>query len=356
MEDRLRFGLIGSGSQGRYLSESLRILGQAELVACADPNEEAARQAVRQCGYDRAYAQAGEMLAREGLDAVIVATTHDQLQPNALAAVRAGKHVFVEKPMALTAESGWELVEGAREAGVKLMVGYTFRFLPERVYLKRLLDQGAVGEMAHVMAGQVIGRMRGWLASAEHGGGPLLYVGTHVIYQVLHVVERRVERVHAQVTWDEDSGVEKEALMTMCFEDGVVAQVVTSQRLGGRYGWLDVLGSAGRVRAEWESPFIYVESQALEAYRHPTLIRVPEHWQLPVVVPGAQVSLNAFRYTPAWSAEFADFLGAIREDREPAVTGEDGVRVLEITDAVFQSGRTGQAVTLRQMQLPWHQV
>jgi predicted dehydrogenase len=352
MADELRFGLIGCGAQGRYLSDALTLTKQADFVACADVNPDAAQLASQQCGYRETYGSAEEMLAKADLDAVIVATIHDQLQPCGMAVVEAGKHLFIEKPMALNAADGRKLADAARAKGVKVMVGYTLPFLSTRRKMRQLLDEGAVGELAHVFAGQIIGGMGGWLGQPEHGGGPLLYIGTHVIYQVLDVVRRKAERVFAEVTLTE-AGVDRECLFTVRFEGaapggegGVVAQIATSQRLGGRYGWIDVLGSAGRVRSEWENPDVFVQSTAIPAYRQETLIRVPDESVGPKVALGDKASVTGFRYVRAWADEFADFIAAIREDRDPAVTGEDGVRVLEITDAVFESGRTGLPVEL----------
>jgi predicted dehydrogenase len=344
--ERVRFGLIGAGSQGRYLSEAAALWPHVELVACADVNAEAAQKTAAQCGYETAYTSAGEMLAGEKLDAVVVATTHDQLQPMALAAVRAGKHVLVEKPMALNAADGRELVNAARDAGVKLMVGYTLRFMPARILMKRLLEEGVVGQVTHIIAGQCIGAMGGWLGDASRGGGPLLYIGTHVIDQVLWMAERRVERVSAELNRCPDTGVDTDAMVTVRFQGGVLGQVCTSQKLGGRYGWIDVLGTEGRMRAEWESDVLTVESRLVEAYRHLTEIHVPATAYLPVPPVEAKARLSGHFYIRMWGAELAEFCAAIIEDREPCVTGEDGVRVLEIVDAAVESGRTGQPVAI----------
>ena len=345
MTDKLRFALIGCGSQGRYLSEALALTGEAELVACCDLNAEAARQTVDRWGYAQAFTDTGRMLAEAAPDAVVVATIHDQLQPCGLAVVNAGKHLFVEKPMALNAADGRVLVNAARSAGVKLMVGYTLPFLPTRVRLKQLIDEGVVGEIVHVTAGQFIGPVDGWLAQPEHGGGPLFYIGTHVIYQVLDLVPSPARRVFAEVE-RADSGVDNSCLLSVHFENGLTAHIGTSQKIGGRYGWLDVLGTAGRLRSEWESNEIFVQSTAVDAYRDPTTIVVPEEATGPALEHGQMASATGFAYVRAWAAQFVEFIAAIHEDRDPAITGEDGVRVLEITDAVFQSGRSGSAVDL----------
>jgi len=345
MAEKIKFGLIGCGGQGRYLSDALNITGLAELVACADLVPEKAQAAAEQCGYAETYTDAGEMLSKADLDAVIVATIHDQLQPCGLQVVEAGKHLFIEKPMALNAKDGRKLVEAARKAAVKVMVGYTLPFLPARVRMKQLLDQGAVGDIVHVTAGQLIGNMGGWLGQPEHGGGPLLYVGTHALYQVLDVVENKPERVYAEVDFTE-SGVDAWCMFTIRFEGGIAAHMTTSQRMGGRYGWIDIIGSAGLLRSEWESNALVVQSRAIEAYKDLTVIEVPAEATGPAVKLGTMASVTGFKYVRAWAAEFMDFIAAIREDREPRVSGEDGVRVLEITDAVIESGKTGKVVEL----------
>ena len=156
---------------------------------------------------------------------------------------------------------------------------------------------------------------------------------------------QRATRVFAEVDRAE-SGVDAVCTATIRFEGGATAQLTTSQRLGGRYGWIDVLGSAGRVRSEWESNAVFVQSTALDAYREPTVIDVPDGIVGPRVGLGDAVSLVGAKYIRAWADEFAEFIAAIRDDRAPAVSGADAVHVLEITDAIFESGRTGRAVTL----------
>lgn len=344
MSDAVRLGLIGCGGQGGYLSEAAAITGQVELVACADIDAARAEQFAARFGYEEAYGNAAEMLDEAGVEAVIVATAHDQLQPAALDAVRAGKHVLVEKPMALDAASGQVLVDAARRADVRLMVGYTLRFLPERREMRRLLDAGAVGEITYISGGQLIGPLSGWLADRSRGGGPLYYVGSHALDFVLWMAGSPVERVFAEVTWADDEGVELDAAVTLRFADGFTAQVVTSQRMGGRYGWCDVIGSAGRLRAVWESPEVYVESRNLPEYRLPTRIEVPATEHQPPLPPEAAARLSGFKYVRAWAVEIMEFISAIREGRDPAISGEDGVRVLEVIDAVFESARTGMAV------------
>jgi len=339
-------GLIGCGSQGRYLSEAAAVTEAFELVACADVRAEAAKRAARECGYSEACGDPSELPARAEVEAVIVATTHGQLFPAALQALQAGKHALVEKPMALRAEEGRELVSAAKAAGVNLMVGYSLRFMPPRILLKRLLDAGAIGEVRQAMAGQCIGAMGGWLGDPAQGGGPLGYIGTHALDQILWVVGKPAERVSAEMNRAAPDGCETEATINIRFEGGALGQLVTSQTFGGRYGWLDVLGTGGRLRAQWESDVLTVQSTVVPEYANLTEISVPPTAYLPPAPASAQAKLSGFAYIRTWANELAEFAASIREGRPPSVTGEDGLRVLEVLDAAFESARTGAMVTV----------
>jgi predicted dehydrogenase len=341
---RLKLGLIGCGSQGRYLSEAAAVTEAFEFVACADVKAEAAEQAARECGYAQTYSDHREMLADADLEAVIVATTHAQLHPCALAALQSGKHALIEKPMALRAADGQELVDAARESGVNLMVGYSLRFMPPRILLKRLLDRGAIGEARQVMAGQCIGAMGGWLGDPAHGGGPVYYIGTHALDQVLWVVGKPAQRVSAEMNRASTGGVETEAAINIRFEGGALGQLVTSQTFGGRYGWLDVLGTGGRLRAQWESDSLTIQSTVVPEYANLTEIAVPPTAYLPAAPTTARAKLSGFAYIRTWANELTELATSIRESRAPSVTGEDGVRVLEILDAALESERTGATV------------
>jgi myo-inositol 2-dehydrogenase/D-chiro-inositol 1-dehydrogenase len=141
--------------------------------------------------------------------------------------------------------------------------------------------------------------------------------------------------------------VEKSIFVTMRFEDGAIGQVSASQQIGCRYGWLDVLGSAGRLRVEWESNNLLIQSAKVEAYRELTCIRVPAAALMPEFASDARMSFAGSAYVRYWAAEFVEFIKAIREGRDPSVNGEDAVRVLEVIDAAFESARTGSPVEIR---------
>ena len=329
MADELRIGLIGAGRHGRYIAPFIREAGNVRLVAATDPSEEARARAIADCGFERAYADHRQMLAEERLDAVIVATPHHLLRESCLAAVAAGCHVFVEKPMAINRREGAEVVAAARNARVRLMVGYCQRYTAVRTAMRALVEQGAVGEITAVTAGKGGEPLSGWLADPKQGGGQMLFLGCHLTDQVLWLVGSPVQRVYAEMTLRSDTGSDETTACTLRFANGVPAELLVSQRVGAYLDYVEVLGSAGRIRAEWPTMMLHVHSMALPAYNSPTSIRLLDE-----------------SHKPMYVAELREFVAAIREGRDPAITGEDGLRVLAVIDAVFESARTGRVVDL----------
>ena len=145
MSRTLRVGLIGCGRQTRInLAPAFARIPSARLVACADAEEGAARQAAEEFEIEEIYTDAAEMIEDADVDAVIVAVPHRHLRAVALSAIDAGKHLFVEKPAGLNAAEGAEVAEAAQKRGVLATVGYCMRYSLSRLFMKALLDRGVV--------------------------------------------------------------------------------------------------------------------------------------------------------------------------------------------------------------------
>ncbi|MCD6351210.1 MAG: Gfo/Idh/MocA family oxidoreductase, partial [Armatimonadetes bacterium] len=126
---QVRLALIGCGRMGRSLISSVPDIPEAELVLAVDAVEEAAQSVAEEFGCE-ATTDLEAALARDDIEAVILATPNHMHAPNAIQAAQAGKHVFTEKPMALSAADAADMVRAARQADVKLMVGQVLRYLP----------------------------------------------------------------------------------------------------------------------------------------------------------------------------------------------------------------------------------
>lgn len=183
----MQIGIVGCGLIG---GKRARALGADRLVAVADTNAERAAALARQ--YPGCAVAAGweDLVRRPDVDAVVVATTNDMLAPVTHAAVRAGKHVLVEKPAARSAAEIEPVVAAAREAfeksGVVVKVGFNHRFHPALLKSREIFESGALGEMMFVRARYGHGGRKGmeteWRGNpAIAGGGEMLDQGVHLI-------------------------------------------------------------------------------------------------------------------------------------------------------------------------------
>ena len=127
--DPVRVGVVGCGFQGLILAAAVMRSDSLRLVAGVDPDEEALRRVAELGASVATYGSITDLLETADVDAVVIATPHDYLAPTALAAIRAGKHVLIEKPMALDEAQAKEVEFAAASAGVTCMVGY---FIPVR--------------------------------------------------------------------------------------------------------------------------------------------------------------------------------------------------------------------------------
>ena len=343
MENTVRIGLIGCGYHGRRgLSNALTKVKEAELIACADVDEAATRKAVEDYGYAHPYKDYREMLSRESLDAVVVALPHHLLKDAAIASIQSGRHVFLEKPMGVNRREGEEIQDAVARSSVSLMVGYCVRFAESTRMMKELIDKGAIGEITVVSAGKIGGPVQlgvqeeiwgEWMTDPKRGGRHLLSHGVHITDHVLWMVGANPERVSAEVRWDSATGVDMSSVYTISFDNGVIASIIASQNVGRLWEshsqFIEVMGTEGRIKTDWPTNSVSVYSETMPEYRHTAVMRPKK-------------LLNEEMYQDQMQA----WVTSIVEKKQPPITADDGVKVLEVIDAVFESERTGRPVIL----------
>src|SRR5579871_4300435 len=185
-DSRVGVGVIGVGGISAYVHlPGLRLVPAAEIVALCDSNEELLRQRAAEYGVAHTFSDYHDLLALPAVDAVVVATPTVLHAPIALAAIAAGKHVLVEKQLAMSYAEAVEMYEAAQRAGVCHMTAFTYRFVPAMRYLKHLLGQGQIGLPRHLR----IARFQDWpdedLGWRQHralaGSGEVGDMGAHRI-------------------------------------------------------------------------------------------------------------------------------------------------------------------------------
>ncbi len=333
-QDRVSVGIVGCGYQGRLLAQAVAEASSLRVAACADPVREAATGVAAIAGCPAIFASAEELLDKVQVEAVMIATPHHVLSDITLAAIGAGKHVLAEKPIATNEQEAAEIEEAVTQAGIRYMAGYSLRFFVAQRQVYDLLAAGVAGEIQAVTAGIGTGPFRGWFARPEMGGGALLYLGSHLVDEVLWYVDDDPVQVYADTTFVSSTGADETSTFQIRFARGAVAQCLVTQAAGGWFDFVHIYGREGRIglaSSNWLRYDISVSSKAIQAYSEPTTIR-PRLWGDPIMM----------KLVP----EVEEFAAAIQENRPPAVPVTAGRRVLKVLDAVLESGRTGQPVIL----------
>jgi predicted dehydrogenase len=334
--DQLNVGIVGCGHQGGWIARAIERTEALCVTSCVDPVREAAEKLAAFCGHSNAYASVEELLRNGGVDAVIVATPHDALYGVSLSAINAGVHMLAEKPIALNGREAIEIEGAVEKAGICYMSGYSFRFAAALKQVHDLLSAGAIGRIQAVAAN--IGtrpKLSGWISSPETGGGALLYLGSHLVDEILWFLKDDPVEVYADVRHRADTRADDTSAFQIRFAGGAVAQCITTQASASFFNNVDIIGSDGRLSL-WGAGFlsydILVSSAKLEAYSQPTMIK-------PRVIGDPILAMLV--------AELDEFAAAVQEDRQPLITATDGRRVLEVLDAVAESGRIGKPVELK---------
>lgn len=330
----LRVGIVGCGNQGNALAEAVGRTKSLRLVACADPDQAAANRAAARAKEASTHDSIEALLGESEVDAILLAPPHHILAPAALAAIRAGKHVMAEKPIGLNEREAAEIEEAALQAGVCFMPGYSFRFSMAR-HVHDLIAAGAVGEI--VAIGGSIGFPpinKGWVAFPETGGGPLLYVGSHLVDMMLWCLEDEPQEVYADVRRRSDTGADETSNFQIRFKRGGIAQGCVTQAASTFFYTLDIHGRDGRITLRgWNflQFELEVSSKAIAAYDQPTVIR-----------PRILQDNISMMFVP----ELEEFAAAIKEGRSPSITAGEGRKVLKVLDAIVEAGQGGHPVRL----------
>ena len=331
--EQLNFAVIGCGLIGR--KRVLALGPGAPLRYACDldlTRATAVAQLVPGC---RAVTDAKEALADPAVHAVIVATLNASLAPLALAAVKAGKHVLVEKPGALNAAQLRQLRDAARAAGVRARVGYNHRFHPALRRAREFLDAGKLGPLMFLRAryghGGRTGYDREWRADPNlSGGGELIDQGVHLIDLAGWILgDFPTVEGHATTRyWD------------MKVDDNAFLSLRTA---AGQTAWLHVSCT------EWKNLF------SLEIYGRSAKIAIdglggsygPErltfYQMLPQMGPPETTVFDFPSGDESWRLELDEFVEDIRQGREPSPGLSEGIRTLEIVEEIY--GRSGYAVS-----------
>ncbi len=322
----IRFGIAGFGMHAvKRLMPGFARAKRCRVAALSRRDLRRAEESALRYGIDHAFTSTAELCACPDVDAVFVSSPDGLHHDDVLEAVRHGKPVLCEKPMAMNPQQAREMVQTARAARVLLGVAHVMRFEESVKFFRDHVAAGSIGRPVAARAdffAPMLTSARRWINDASlAAGGPLSDLGVHCIDALRYIVGQEVRSVSALAHHDFHWIVEASASALLQFETRIMGTVSVSARTPYQT-YLEVAGETGVLSA----------LNALNV-EHPLTVELRRGFD---VIERREVS-NAQAYT----AQVDAFAAAIEEGREFDIPGEEGLRNQLVLDAAFRSIKSG---------------
>jgi predicted dehydrogenase len=323
------WGIVSTaGIAGEEIAPAIVALDDAQLVGVTSRDLGRAREFAATHGARLATTSLDELLAEPEIQIVYIATPNAMHAEEVRAAAAAGKHVLCEKPLATSVDDAKSAVAACREAGVKLGVNFQSRhFLPTAEMLSALRG-GAIGDVLVVQCEISPGRgpLRGWRTDPALAGlGTMNNLGVHAYDLVRYLLGSEVVEATALLDVGRRDELETIALALLRFENGTLAYVNANQAVPDRRPDIVLYGTEGRIFG-----------------RGVTRPNIPEA-EVAVLSEGEE-RVTPTPTTDGFARAIAAFQAAVVSGEEPSASGVDGLRSVELTDALRRSAREGRTV------------
>ncbi len=346
MAERVRTGLIGCGNIGKTHAQALAALPESDFVAVCDADEARARRLAEEHGVPRVYTDVGELLHGGEVEAVCVCTPHPSHGDIVVAAAEAGVHALCEKPLTIDLAEADRMVDAARRAGIHFGGVFQRRFWPASQRIRAAIDAGKLGTLTLGECSVRIWRPESYFARdawrgkwATEGGGALMNQAIHAIDLFQWYMGPVVEIFGRYATLKHGAyiDVEDTVAATCVFASGALGTILAATTVTPDLGFrVAVYGDNGATASVWEQP------EGREG--------LIDLWTVPGEEEYRNIWEEARTVRPGFPQfhvlQIQDFLQAILDGREPAVTGEEARKALEIILAIYHSSRTGRPVRL----------
>ncbi|MFC1712297.1 Gfo/Idh/MocA family protein [Candidatus Poribacteria bacterium] len=318
--EKVSLAMIGCGQIARAHFRAIAENPHAELVATMDVVEEKTLAAADEYGA-RSYTSVEAVLADENVDAVVLPLPHHLHCPIAIQAAEAGKHILVEKPMALDLAEAQQMVDAAESAGVRLMVGQSTRFRPEVWAAKNVISQGTLGQVRqciHQRAWFTKRLSTEWRYSSEQCGGLYLPIfGSHDVDMILWLMDTAPVKVQCVLrSFTELVEAESDGAVSIGMTNGGLASLAFSMNSHIARHTALFIGTEGTLLIERGKVWVNDEEIALDKSQE-TFVR-----------------------------QIREFVDAVQTDREPVPSGRDVLPVVSVLDAAKESAATGNAIEI----------
>jgi predicted dehydrogenase len=330
MSGTVRWGILSTEDIGvRKVIPGIRKAARCEVVAIASRDGEQARAVADQLGIPSAHASYEALLADPGVDAVYIPLPNHMHMDWTIAALRAGKHVLCEKPLAMTADDAQRMVDVAHETGLHLMEAFMYRQHPSWVAAMDLVDSGRIGTLTAVQS---------WFSYynddatnirniVEYGGGALFDIGCYTINLSRMVFGGEPSHIQASVRRDRATGVDALVSAILDFDGGIASFTCAIRSESDQR--VHIYGTKGRISID--IPFNIPPDR-------PTRIRLTAGGDPPVA---PDTTVLEFPTTDPYTAEVERFVSAVLDGGPTPVPPEDAVANLRVIDTIFAIAERG---------------
>jgi predicted dehydrogenase len=353
MMKKLKIAVIGVGSISHEHLRAYKNHPEVELYAVCDMNAERAKRKGEENGVAKIYFNYQEALADPEIDAVSICTWNHTHAEISIAALDAGKHVLVEKPLCKTVEEALLMQEAVKRSGKILQVGFVRRYDNNVQMLRTFADAGDFGDIYYAKASAIrrLGNPGGWFADLERsGGGPLIDIGVHMIDLCWYMMgkpkvksvsgntyRKLGNRAHIEhlsfykaADWDASKNtVEDLANAMIRFENGASLMVDVSFSLHAKEDEMKVklYGDKGSYEIDPEI--------AIVTEKHNTILNI-----------APQIDHKGFHFESAFMNEISHFIHCVQTGQQPLSPVEDGLEIMKILCGIYESAAKGVEVYL----------
>jgi predicted dehydrogenase len=350
----IRVAIVGCGRISGLHQMGYRGREDAKIVAVCDTNKAIAKKKAREWGVEKVYNDYQQVLEDREVDLVELLTPHHLHCPMTVQAAQAGKHISVQKPMALSASEADEMIAAADKAGVILRVYETFVFYAPAVRAKEMIEAGEIGEVRAVRMHISTGTGdTGWkvpLSSwvwrfneGQCGGGPLVFDHGYHLFSLGYYLGGPVEKVFA---WIEQTPVREAGGIVKIDAPAMIMFQYKSARC---YGQLDIeytpkmriysdyYTDDDRIEVIGEKGMLFINRYTAKTVDLPPLMLFKDGKTAPVPVEGVE-------WHDSFIATTHDFIDKLKTGGQPRLDGATGKAVLQFTLAALQSAATGREV------------
>jgi predicted dehydrogenase len=330
LSNSVRVGVIGAGYWGPNIVRNLYEAPGAEAVAVADLSQDRLDAISKRFPAVRVTTDYRELIDDPSIDAICVVTpvgTHRKLAEEAFAA---GKHVFVEKPLARTVSDAEAIVRAGERAGKTLMVGHTFVYNPAVVVVKGILDAKGIGEV-HYLDSQRVN-----LGLHQFDINVLWDLGPHDVSIALYWIDEEPEWVQCSGACFVQDGIEDVVFLMIGFPSGAIAHAHLSWLAPSKLRTTIVIGSKKMI--------VYDDNQAVEKVKiYDQGVERLESDELRRSYRAGDIHSPRVPMTEALQIEMRHFIECVRDGKKPRSDGEAGLQVVRVLELAMRSLRSGGA-------------